>query len=82
MKCFWLGIIVVIMMTGCSSINRGNGAIRTEVINSSNTTHEVELGTYDSAPELAQSIWLNTEKPLQIKDLVGKVILIDFWTFG
>ena len=82
MKCFWPGIIVVIMMTGCSSINSGNGAIRTEVTNSPNTTHEVELGAYDSAPELAQSIWLNTETPLQIKDLVGKVILIDFWTFG
>lgn len=73
---------MVILMGGCSGFNRGDGAIRDRAINTPNTTHEVELDAYDSAPELAQSIWLNTETPLQIKDLVGKVILIDFWTFG
>ena len=25
--------------------------------------------------------WLNTEKPLSIKDLKGKVVLVDFWTY-
>jgi hypothetical protein len=34
------------------------------------------------APELAGSVWLNTEKPLTFADLDGKVVLIDFWTFG
>jgi hypothetical protein len=34
------------------------------------------------APEL-QGIeeWLNT-KPLQLKDLKGKVVVLHFWTFG
>jgi thiol-disulfide isomerase/thioredoxin len=36
------------------------------------------------APELPLHGWLNTteNKPLQIKDLRGKVVLIEFWTFA
>lgn len=34
------------------------------------------------APELiGGSGWLNTDKPLYIKDLKGKVVLLDFWTY-
>jgi hypothetical protein len=34
------------------------------------------------APELTNDIWLNTETPLRLADLRGKVVLIDMWTFG
>lgn len=34
------------------------------------------------APEFpADSIWLNVDKPLALKDLRGKVVLLDFWTY-
>jgi len=33
------------------------------------------------APELKNETWLNSE-PLTRADLRGKVVLIDFWTFG
>jgi len=26
--------------------------------------------------------WINAEKPLTIADLKGKIVLLDFWTFG
>src|SRR5215210_5425527 len=35
------------------------------------------------APELAGGrSWLNTDKPLSIAALKGKVVLLDFWTYG
>jgi len=39
------------------------------------------MKNYGPAPELTNSIWLNTETPLRLAALRGKVVLIDFWTF-
>jgi hypothetical protein len=25
--------------------------------------------------------WLNTERPLSLQDLRGKIVLLDFWTY-
>lgn len=35
-----------------------------------------------NAPDFPQGLeWLNTDKPLSIKDLKGKVVVLDFWTY-
>ena len=34
-----------------------------------------------AAPELAAGDWINSE-PIKLKDLHGRVVLIEFWTFG
>ncbi|KAM3095725.1 thioredoxin-like domain-containing protein [Phormidesmis sp. 146-35] len=35
------------------------------------------------APQLPQdSVWLNTDRPLSLKNLKGRVVLLDFWTYG
>lgn len=39
----------------------------------------VDLGP---APELTNEVWLNSDRPLRLKDLRGKVVLLDMWTFG
>jgi hypothetical protein len=34
------------------------------------------------APEFPEGLdWLNTESPLKMSDLKGKLVLLDFWTF-
>jgi hypothetical protein len=33
------------------------------------------------APELTNTVWINSA-PLQLADLRGKVILLEFWTYG
>ncbi len=34
------------------------------------------------APELTNQVWLNTDGPLRLADLRGKVVLLEMWTFG
>ena len=34
------------------------------------------------APELENDVWLNSDQPLRLADLHGKVVLLDMWTFG
>ncbi|RUT06745.1 hypothetical protein DSM106972_030020 [Dulcicalothrix desertica PCC 7102] len=33
------------------------------------------------APELPQYNWLNTDKPLLLKQLRGRIVILDFWTY-
>ena len=35
-----------------------------------------------SAPDITNEIWLNTDRPLNLAALQGKVVLVEFWTFG
>jgi thiol-disulfide isomerase/thioredoxin len=41
----------------------------------------VNAGIGMPAPEIAAETWLNS-KPLRPADLLGKVTLVEFWTFG
>ena len=34
------------------------------------------------APELINDTWLNSDQPLRLAGLRGKVVLVDMWTFG
>ncbi|MHB1413726.1 MAG: hypothetical protein ACYC1C_00590 [Chloroflexota bacterium] len=40
-------------------------------------------GSASSAPEFQTGLdWLNTDHPLRLSDLRGKIVLLDFWTYG
>ena len=42
----------------------------------------LSANAYVNAPELTGGIgWLNTDKPVTLKSLRGKLVLLDFWTF-
>src|SRR5262249_32295906 len=45
------------------------------------TDNMTTLQTSRVAPELNNTVWLNTETPLHLADLRGSVVLLEFWTF-
>ena len=42
----------------------------------------LDLPDLGPAPEIVNQTWLNTDEPITIASQRGKVILIEFWTFG
>lgn len=42
----------------------------------------VNLEDLGPAPEIENEVWLNTERPLSLASQRGKVVLLEFWTFG
>ncbi len=45
------------------------------------TDKQSSLPDYGFAPELTNTIWINTNHPLRLADLRGKVVLLEMWTF-
>jgi hypothetical protein len=40
------------------------------------------LTNLGQAPELTNEVWLNSDEPLRLAGLRGKVVLLEMWTFG
>ena len=45
------------------------------------THHPAEARIGKPAPDISNETWLNSE-PLRLADLRGKVVMVEFWTFG
>ena len=43
---------------------------------------QATLPDLGQAPELSNSVWLNSDVPLRLADLRGKVVALEMWTFG
>ena len=41
----------------------------------------IPVGAAASAPEFAEGTWINSD-PLKLEKLRGRVVLVEFWTFG
>ena len=82
------GLLLAIAMSlsSCGLVGPPNsGQTQSAPMSSSPSTNmslTPEFPVLGTAPELTNQVWLNTESPLRLADLKGKVILIEFWTFG
>ena len=74
-----IGIVVGVVIVGALVYVTG---LTKELLSpfrfSSSTYKSSEAAT---APELANGNWINSE-PVKLKDLRGRVVLVEFWTFG
>ena len=74
-----IGIMVGIAIVAVSVYATGfSKRLLTPFLGSSTAYKSSESAT---AQELATGNWINSE-PLKLKDLRGRVVLIEFWTFG
>jgi len=82
-----LFIALTLLLTACSS---GDGGT-TDGTTATSTAGPIEdpipvtqsyAGTI-AAPEFPDGLdWINTPNPLRLADIIGKVVLLDFWTYG
>lgn len=83
-----LGVLILLSVgmigSGVSAADLSSLNNKINPIASTNQLQDRLLSPY-KAPDFAQSnIWLNTpnNKPLDMKNLRGKVVLVDFWTYS
>ncbi|HKJ31229.1 MAG TPA: thioredoxin-like domain-containing protein [Balneolales bacterium] len=69
-------IMLSLMFSSCQS-KPANNLTQTAVNDSSKYVGKIH------APEFPKGMqWLNTDRPLSLKELRGKIVLLDFWTYG
>jgi len=69
-----LGVIVVTTLTYVTGLSK-------QLLAPFGSSAEYKSSVSATAPELASGEWINSE-PLKINELRGRVVLIEFWTFG
>lgn len=74
-----IGILVGVVVVGASVYATGLTKLVLSPFRSSSSTYKTSEAA--TAPDLANGEWINSE-PLKLKDLRGRVVLIEFWTFG
>lgn len=42
----------------------------------------ISLPDMGQAPEILNEVWINTDEPITLASQRGKVVLLEFWTFG
>ena len=82
-----LGVVMVVVLTTGYASGRGPLGVlsyavtRVRQANNSSNAMPVAEEKASAAPEFAAGDWINSE-PLTVKSLRGRVVLVDFWTFG
>lgn len=73
-----IGIVVGIVIVGASVYATG---LSRRLLAPFGTSAEYKGSESAIAPELAAGDWINSE-PLKLSNLRGRVVLVEFWTFG
>lgn len=87
---YWIWILWTGLLTGCASLALNLPTPAQDIDHQTNQTTKqgeayqttANLKDYGKAPEWHNDTWVNTDRPLYLDDLQGKVILLEMWTFG
>jgi thiol-disulfide isomerase/thioredoxin len=70
--------LLALVLVGCSTLP----SAQARAPEPQNGPVRADLRDYGPAPELTNTVWLNTPKPLHLADLKGNVVLLEMWTFA
>jgi thiol-disulfide isomerase/thioredoxin len=78
-----IAVIIAARLVGMPTINAQTENITTTALTpvATEAHYMSNLPDYGAAPELNNTIWLNTDQALPLKSLGGKVVLLEMWTF-
>src|SRR6185295_14683576 len=80
-----LAVLMLVVLTAGYASGRGPLGVISYTVNrlshASGTSAPVEAAVAPAAAEFAPGDWINSE-PLTLKSLRGRVVLVEFWTFG
>lgn len=74
--CGLITAVLFLMLISCAA------ATETMSVGETAVSPTMELEKLGIAPEISNDVWINTDAPLRLQDLRGKVVLVEFWTFG
>jgi hypothetical protein len=77
----WIATLLSVALSACAPAAPLTQRLATTAAPEQENAVPTPLPGGPLAPELKNETWLNSE-PLTTADLRGKVVLIDFWTFG
>lgn len=89
MRPFLVVVVLALLGAACSSDdtaetspNAPATAVAADPIEEDRTIEPSYAGTVP-APEFPDGLeWLNTDRPIRLEELAGKIVLLDFWTYG
>ena len=78
----FLVLIMPVMLTACTVPPIQPSGDSSTPQESDRSIVRSDLPDLGPAPEIANTVWINSDRPLRLAELEGKVVLIDMWTFG
>jgi thiol-disulfide isomerase/thioredoxin len=77
---YWVMTILALLAGACRPA--ASGANNQPPPAEATAVVKADLQDYGAAPELNNTVWLNTPAPLKLAELRGQVVLLNMWTFA